>query len=351
MKVNSYKNKISPQYSVTKLGRVLEPNLNDKEEESGVFNPASLEIDNKLYVYYRAVQKTNYSRIKLAIAEFSETEFSIEKKEETILEPQTEYERCKEDLSGGVEDPCTVTIDGTHYMTYVGRGSSDNMCPASRVALASSTDGLKWTRLGRLIFEPFQQPEVRGIDPNLLDNKDAKIFPIKFGNTYVSIQRFTFARDIQKNSGIKTGMWFAFSKDLINWYNLTPFYFGENDWENLKVGAGTPPVLTKYGWMLIYHGLSGTSDNDPYRTYKAGVMFLDKLDPTKVLYISKNSIIEPQNNDEKFGEVNNVVFPSAIFKLPSGYLYSHQSEISGENFGVLYGMSDSKTGLAIIHLN
>src|SRR3990167_977415 len=100
-------------------------------------------------------------------------------------------------------------LQDTYYHCFLFQHKSCNVCPASRVALASSTDGLKWTRLGRLIFEPFQQPEVRGIDPNLLDNKDAKIFPIKFGNTYVSIQRFTFARDIQKNSGIKTGMWFA----------------------------------------------------------------------------------------------------------------------------------------------
>jgi len=347
MKVKNYKNTISPQYSVTKFGRVLEPNFNDKQEEAGVFNPASLEFGNKIYIYYRAVQKPNYSRIKLAIAEFGEHELSFEKTGQIILEPETEYEKCKKPLHGGVEDPCTITIDKTHYMIYVGRGTSNNVCPSSRVALASSTDGINWTRLGRLIFEPFQQPELKHIDPNLLDNKDVILFPQKFGSMYVSLQRFTFP----KEENIQTGVWWAFSKDLINWYNLTPFYFGKHAWENLKVGAGTPPVLTKYGWMLIYHGLSGTSDHDPKRTYKAGVMFLDKDDPTKVLYISKTPILEPQSNDEKFGVVNNVVFPSAIFKVPASYLFSHENDVSGENFGILYGMSDSKTGFAVIHLN
>jgi len=323
MKIFKYRNKISPQYSVTKLGRVLEPNMNDKEESGGVFNPASLEIDDKIYIYYRSVQKPNYSRVKLAIAEFNNSELSIEKKGTTILQPETEYEKCLENLEGGIEDPCTVTINNTYYMVYVGRGSSGNMCPSSRVAIASSFDGLSWTRLGRMIFEPFSQPELKNINPNLLDNKDVVIFPNKFGSTYVSMQRFTFPNKI-----CKTGMWLAYSKDLINWYNLTPFYFGTNAWENIKVGAGTPPVLTKYGWMLIYHGLSGTSVNDPTRTYKAGVMFLDKFDPSKVLYISKKPLMEPQNNDELFGEVNNVVFPSAIFKLPNGYLYSHEYDNS-----------------------
>ena len=27
-------------------------------------------------------------------------------------------------------------------------------------------------------------------------------------------------------------------------------------WERLKIGGGTPPVLTKHGWLVIYHGVS-----------------------------------------------------------------------------------------------
>jgi hypothetical protein len=27
-------------------------------------------------------------------------------------------------------------------------------------------------------------------------------------------------------------------------------------WARLKIGAGTPPVLTRHGWMIIYHGVS-----------------------------------------------------------------------------------------------
>jgi len=27
-------------------------------------------------------------------------------------------------------------------------------------------------------------------------------------------------------------------------------------WERLKIGVGTPPVLTRHGWMVIYHGVS-----------------------------------------------------------------------------------------------
>ena len=27
-------------------------------------------------------------------------------------------------------------------------------------------------------------------------------------------------------------------------------------WERLKIGAGTPPILTKHGWLIVYHGVS-----------------------------------------------------------------------------------------------
>ncbi len=26
-------------------------------------------------------------------------------------------------------------------------------------------------------------------------------------------------------------------------------------WEQLKIGGGTPPILTRHGWMVIYHGV------------------------------------------------------------------------------------------------
>jgi mannose-6-phosphate isomerase class I len=27
-------------------------------------------------------------------------------------------------------------------------------------------------------------------------------------------------------------------------------------WERLKIGGGTPPILTRHGWLILYHGVS-----------------------------------------------------------------------------------------------
>src|SRR5208282_4311568 len=30
-------------------------------------------------------------------------------------------------------------------------------------------------------------------------------------------------------------------------------------WERLTIGCGTPPVLTRHGWLIVYHGVSEQS--------------------------------------------------------------------------------------------
>ena len=66
-------------------------------------------------------------------------------------------------------------------------------------------------------------------------------------------------------------------------------------WARLKIGAGTPPVLTRHGWMIIYHGVSetaGSSSGSHHLCYSAGVMVLSETHPQKILYRSAEPIID-----------------------------------------------------------
>ncbi|MBC8511922.1 MAG: hypothetical protein H8D32_02960 [Dehalococcoidia bacterium] len=77
-------------------------------------------------------------------------------------------------------------------------------------------------------------------------------------------------------------------------------------WEAMKIGAGSPPLKTRYGWLLLTHGIG--SDH----VYRLGAMLLDLVDPTMVLYRSPNSILAPEDSCET-GQpgaswVQNVVF-------------------------------------------
>jgi predicted GH43/DUF377 family glycosyl hydrolase len=76
-------------------------------------------------------------------------------------------------------------------------------------------------------------------------------------------------------------------------------------WDGLKVGGGSQPIKTKYGWLLIYHGV------DHSWVYRLGVLLVGLDDPGWLLYRSPNPILEPEESYELGEEgcyVPNVVF-------------------------------------------
>ncbi|MDQ4013991.1 MAG: glycosidase, partial [Thermoproteota archaeon] len=72
----------------------------------------------------------------------------------------------------------------------------------------------------------------------------------------------------------------------------------------LKVGAGIPPIKTKKGWLVIYHGVSRD------KVYSAGAALLDLARPSRIVGRTRSPILEPEEPYERFGDVNNVVFPT-----------------------------------------
>ena len=119
----------------------------------------------------------------------------------------------------------------------------------------------------------------------------------------------------------------------------------EADWEKLKIGCGTPPVLTKHGWMIIYHGVhetDGTGDEKQRLVYSAGVMILDKDNPTNILYRSPQPILKPDNAEEQVGLIANVVFPTGI---------DCRHDLGTPNrFDLYYGMADDRIGVARLEI-
>ena len=107
----------------------------------------------------------------------------------------------------------------------------------------------------------------------------------------------------------------------------------EEDWEELKVGAGPPPIKTRIGWLIIYHGVSRE------KVYRAGAAILDLHDPSKIIGRTKTPILEPKEPYEKFGDVNNVVFPTGACVVDNDKLF------------VYYGAADKVCCLATADLN
>jgi len=112
----------------------------------------------------------------------------------------------------------------------------------------------------------------------------------------------------------------------------------EHAFEDLKIGAGPPPIRVEEGWLLIHHGVIGHIPDgfDPTTQqveYAAGAMLLDPADPSRVIARTNAPILAPETAEEREGIVSNVVFPTAI------------ETIDGVRY-VFYGMADAKIGVA-----
>ncbi len=291
---------------------ILEPIKGHKWESKYVFNAGAIRLRDKIYILYRAMGEDEISRIGLAI---SSDGFHIEERlEAPIFEPKEEWEQ------KGCEDPRLTLLGERVYMLYTAYSSI-----AAQIALASTgiKDFLefhfeKWKRHG-LLFPGFS-------------DKDAILFPEKFDGGYAMYHR------------IEPSIWISFSENLdLPWprkdHRILIGPRAGMIWDGVKVGAGTQPIKTKYGWLLIYHGM------DLAHTYRLGVLLVALEDPGKIIYRSPNFVLEPKEwyevGEEGIGWIKNVVFTCGAVPIANKEILEDDDEIL-----VYYGAADATLALA-----
>jgi predicted GH43/DUF377 family glycosyl hydrolase len=342
-------------YTLSRLGVVMTPDPGDANESEGVLNPASGRTpDGTLHLLPRLVAKGNVSRVGLAEVDLRDGVPVGVSRKGVVLAPDEAWERGAD--HAGVEDPRTTYVAslGLTVMTYVAYGPL-----GPRLALAASENLVDWRRLGPVLWG--YQPEL-GVDLGLFPNKDAVFFPEPVTSPdgrqcFAMLHRpmwdlgwFREGETTYLPDGVtdeRPGIWISYvpvdavEQDLgalvrLEQHRLVAL--PEHDFEQLKIGAGPPPVRVEEGWLLIHHGVTGyiPPGFDPTGQkveYAAGAMILDADDPSKVLARTSEPILVPETDDERNGTVPNVVFPTAI-EVVDGIRY------------VFYGMADAKIGVA-----
>ncbi|MDQ1585561.1 MAG: beta,2-mannobiose phosphorylase / 1,2-beta-oligomannan phosphorylase, partial [Actinomycetota bacterium] len=271
-----------------------------------------------------------------------------------VLAPDEGWERGSH--NAGVEDPRTTWVPslGHHLMTYVAYGAL-----GPRLALAVSEDLQHWRRLGPVQFT--YQPEL-DTDLSMFPNKDAVFFPQPVPGpdgqpAYAMLHRpmwdlgwIRAGEGIQLPAGLtdeRLGIWISYVqvdrvkediRSLTRPQDHRCVALPAHPYEELKIGAGPPPVRVDEGWLLIHHGVTGEVPDawDPTTQnveYAAGAMLLAADDPSQVIARTSEPILTPETTDERIGTVGNVVFPTAI------------EEIEGVRY-VFYGMADTRIGVA-----
>ncbi len=226
---------------------------------------------------------------------------TIDSVEAPMFTPQSRYEEY------GVEDPRITKIGDLYYFTYVAVSRH-----GAATALASTRDFESFARHG-VIFCP--------------ENKDVVLFPEQVNGHYVAMHRPNAATPF-----CTPEMWLAWSSDLTHWGRHDYFLGGDSGWETGRIGAGTPPIHTKQGWLEIYHGNRRPTEPGDVGRYSAGALLLDHDDPRRILRHTDGAIMEPEADFEREGFVPNVVFPTGI--VPRDDVLQ-----------VYYGAADAYTGV------
>jgi predicted GH43/DUF377 family glycosyl hydrolase len=200
----------------------------------------------------------------------------------------------------GCEDPRIVRIGAQYFVTY---STWDGNVQHIRARLATTRDFRVWQHRGVLLDEV---------------NKNVALFPEKIGGRYVLFHRR------------EPAIWICFSDNLTSWTDHRKVLdVRPGKWDSRKIGIAGPPVKTKDGWFVIYHGVDETT------VYRLGAALLDGTDPTKVVARQDEPVLEPELGWEINGLVPNVVFSCATVEV-------------GDSYYVYYGGGDSAIGLAVV---
>jgi len=170
------------------------------------------------------------------------------------------------------------------------------------------------------------------------DIRNGVLFPEKINGKYAMFNR---PNKNSVDSGTTTGseIWYSESGDLKQWSQKEKIMEGRLHFWDEYIGAGPPPIKTKQGWLLVYHGIA--MHYQPI--YQAGVVLLDLEQPWKIKSRGRYNILEPRELWETVGQVPNVVFPTALIvdKFDKDGFAEKDSSIN-----LYYGAADTHIGLA-----
>jgi predicted GH43/DUF377 family glycosyl hydrolase len=338
-----------------RLGTVMEPQPDNPLEAEGVLNPAAVRgRDGELYLFPRLVARGNYSRIGIARVRFNDAGDPVGVERLGVaLEPEAEYERRPD--GGGCEDPRITLVEAfdRYVMTYTAFSPR-----GPRIAVAVSEDLFDWRRLGLATFLPYDGIAFEGVN-----NKDAALFPVTISDPSGQPALAMLHRPLfpgtrpEETKDRSTPRLLDLERESI-WISYCPklelCHFTSHHrlaapiapWERLKIGVGSPPLLTRHGWLLTYHGVG--EGGGPAKAigralrYSAGMMMLSEEHPHDICYRSSDPILAPETPAERRGAVDHVVFPTGIDRRDDLGM--------PDRFDLYYGMADSRIGVARIDL-
>lgn len=290
---------------------ILQPIPDSSWETQCVLNAGAIDLDGHIHIAYRAMSSDNTSVIGCAI---SENGIDIAQRlPEPMYVPRTTAE-LKKNPGGnsGCEDPRLTLIDDVIYMCYTAYNGIE--VPRVGLSIINKSDFIARD------WQKWSTPQL--ISPAGQDDKDACFLPERVSGKYWIFHRLSPDICIDFVGDLSV---FFHGYTLDTKVRISP---RPHLWDSEKIGVGSVPHRTPYGWLLIYHSVSHHDHG-----YRLGAMLLDLYNPAHVIGRTSVPILEPECDWERHGIISNVVFTCG-------------SVIRGDTLYVYYGGADRVLGVA-----
>lgn len=291
------------------------PNQKSAWQSLKVYNTGAIFTKGEYHLFFRAVGKDGISKIGHAFSQDGEN-FKVDAN--PLIVPENKFD------SKGVEDPRVTRVGKKYFLTltaYDGR--------TARQAIYISNDLLEWKN-PRLVFKDwhfqnnfsFLVPWDEAYDSSVEDenwSKAGAVFPEKINGKYWML----FG---------DRNIWLASSRDGDKWKAQNEPFLHPRDanyFDNIHIEMGPPPLKTKNGWLVLYHGI------DQAVSYRLGCVLLDLKNPHKIISRSEKAIFEPTEEYEKKGLVD-----IAKDKKPE-IIFCCGAVVNEDILRIYYGASDS----------
>jgi predicted GH43/DUF377 family glycosyl hydrolase len=275
---------------------------------NSVFNAGATIFEDKILLLVRVEDMRGFSHLCKVVSKDGYTGWEIE--QEPALTPKaSDFPEEKY----GIEDPRIVKLEDDPRYAIVYTSFSEF---GPLVSLATTEDFKTFRRYG-VIMPP--------------DDKDASLFPRKFGGRWVLIHRPSPTSYL-----LGAHIWMSFSPDLKHWGDSTILLPARRGswWDAYKVGLGPQPIETPEGWLIIYHGVKTTAAGSLYRL---GLALLDLDDPSKIVKRCDEWVFGPNEYYERVGDVPDVTFPCGVV-------------LRGDELIMYYGAADTTMAIAAASL-
>lgn len=277
-------------------------------QKNGILNPGVTIYNGRIVLLFRAVGADHVSRLGVATSGDGVRFDSSEDEAVFVPDPSSSYE------THGVEDPRITFMGDAYAVVYVAAAVNKTSVRPTEI---------DWkTRVSLAFTRDFRSFERKGVILHSYNDKDAALFPVKWGDYWYMYHRR------------HPSIWLSKSKDLNTWEDVCDqtCMVVEPDtsrWDNDKIGIGSPPIATSSGWLVFYHG------RDKQGFYRIGAFLADYDHPNIVCAKLPYPLLEPRLPFEVHGEIPNVVFTCGAVEI-SGIYY------------VYYGGADFAIGGATI---